>query len=82
LKPVLLNLKEKYSKSFYPYKNLVIDESIMLCDGETGFILDLIIYTGSTTEIKFFPSLGISGSLVMTLMEKYLHVGHVLYLDN
>ncbi len=54
----------------------------ILCDCKTKFILDFIIYTGSTTEIKDFPSLGISGSIVMTLMEKYLHVGYVLYLDN
>ena len=91
----------------YPYKNLVIDERLMLwrgkllfkqyipskrhrfgvklfvlCDCKTKFILDFIVYTGSTIETKDFPSLGISGSIVMTLMEKYLHVGHVLYLDN
>ncbi|CAF1349211.1 unnamed protein product [Didymodactylos carnosus] len=107
LKPILLNLKEKFSKSMYPYKNLEIDESLMLwrgkllfkqyipskrhrfgvklfvlCDCKTKLILDFIVYTGSTTEIKDFPSLGISESIVTTLMEKYLHVGHVLYLDN
>ncbi|CAF1401911.1 unnamed protein product [Adineta ricciae] len=107
LKPILLNLKEKFSKSMYPYKNLVIDESLMLwrgrlmfkqyipskrhrfgvklfilCDCKTRFILDFIIYTGSTTEIKIFPTLGISGSIVMSLMEKYFYVGHVLYMDN
>jgi hypothetical protein len=30
LKSILLNLKEKFSKSMYPYKNLVIDGSLML----------------------------------------------------
>lgn len=37
LKPILLNLKEKFSKSMYPYKNLVIDESLMLWRGKLLF---------------------------------------------
>jgi len=37
LKPILLNLKEKFSKSMYPYKNLVIDESLMLWLGKLLF---------------------------------------------
>ena len=54
----------------------------LLCDCETKFVLDFIVYTGSDTEIDVTPDIGISGSIVMTLMEKYLGKGHILYVDN
>ncbi|KAG5867349.1 hypothetical protein JTB14_038395 [Gonioctena quinquepunctata] len=54
----------------------------ILCDCETSYILDFIIYTGSNTEITQFPEVGISGSIVLTLSEKYLNSGHSLYVDN
>ena len=41
-----------------------------------------IIYTESTTAIIRTSELGISGSIVMTLMGKYLDRGHILYFDN
>lgn len=54
----------------------------VLCDCETGAILDFIVYTGSTTEIMSFEDLGISGSVVMTLLQPYLGKGHSVFLDN
>ncbi|KAG5873805.1 hypothetical protein JTB14_024121 [Gonioctena quinquepunctata] len=36
----------------------------------------------SNTEITQFPEVGISGSIVLTLLEKYLNSGHSLYVDN
>jgi len=55
----------------------------VLCDVETDFILDIIIYTGSTTEYKKTdPSLGISGAVVNTLIKPYLNRGHKLFIDN
>ncbi|KAJ8927974.1 hypothetical protein NQ314_019500 [Rhamnusium bicolor] len=54
----------------------------ILCDCETSYILDFIIYTGSSTEITQFLEVGISGSIVLTLLEKYLNNGHSLYVDN
>jgi hypothetical protein len=54
----------------------------VLCNCRTGFILDFIPYTGSTTPIYSDKRLGASGSLVMKLMEKYLQKGHNLYVDN
>ncbi|EFA01473.1 PiggyBac transposable element-derived protein 4-like Protein [Tribolium castaneum] len=53
----------------------------VLCNVETDYILGFIVYTGSQTKIK--PSdLGISGSVVLTLLEDYLDKGHNLYIDN
>jgi len=54
----------------------------VLCDCATGYVLNFIIYTGKTTEYVPHPHVGISGSLVMTLMEPYLDRGHTLYIDN
>jgi hypothetical protein len=53
-----------------------------LVDCETKFILDFIIYTGSNTEYQITPGLGLSGSVVMELMQRYLNKGHHLYIDN
>lgn len=54
----------------------------LLCDVETGYILDFIVYAGSETEKKTVGDFGVSGAVVTTLMEKYLNKGHILYVDN
>ncbi|KAI2644801.1 PiggyBac transposable element-derived protein 4 [Labeo rohita] len=54
----------------------------VLCDVLTGYVQDMIIYSGSTTDIQHYQGLGISGSVVMTLLAPYLRKGHVLYVDN
>lgn len=55
----------------------------VICDVETDFILNILIYTGSTTEYKKTdPSLGISRAVVNTLMKPYLQKGHKLFIDN
>ncbi len=54
----------------------------VLCDVLTGYVQDMVIYTGSTTDICHYEGLGISGSVVMTLLAPYLGKGHVLYVDN
>ena len=46
-----------------------------LVDCGTKFILDFIIYTGSTTEYQVTSELGLSGSIVMELMQRYLNKG-------
>ncbi len=107
VKPVIDLLKERFSLYINAYKNLAIDESLMLwkgrlcfkqyiaskrhrfgvklfilCDCETGAILDFIVYTGANTEMTTFDDLGISGSIVMTLLQPYLGKGHSVFLDN
>ena len=54
----------------------------VLCDVLTGYVQDMIIYTGASTDITHFPGLGISGSVVMTLLAPHLKKGHILYIDN
>lgn len=55
----------------------------MLCDVETDFILDIIIYTGKSTNIVSSDlNLGQSGAIVKTLMHKYFNKGHCLFTDN
>lgn len=54
----------------------------VLCDCETGVIMDFIIYTGKTTEIPQNDPLGVSGAVVKALMQPYLGKGHTLYSDN
>lgn len=101
---------KNYRKYFYPFRKVVIDESLMLfkgrvafkqyipskrhrfgvklfvlCDCETGFILDFIVYSGTDTDIpKLRPGdpLGLSGQIVKKMMEPYTGSGHVLFTDN
>lgn len=107
LKPVIETLRSKFSEVFSPFKNLCIDESLMLfkgrlsfaqyiplkrrrfgiklfviCDCKTGFINDFIVYTGKDTDIIPERDLGVAGAVVKTLIHKYLHKGHTLWLDN
>lgn len=49
----------------------------VLCD-----VQDMIIYTGSTTDIQHYEGFGISGSVVMTLLAPYLRKGHIIYMVN
>lgn len=55
----------------------------ILCDCETGYILDFILYCGAGSDINDIGmDIGISGNIVMSLMEPYLDKGHTLYTDN
>ena len=98
-------LREIFKKSFSPFRNLCIDESLLLfkgrlffkhyipskrnrfgiksfvlCDCSTGYVLDVIVYTGSTSEMQAFSAkLGKAGNIVATLMQPYLGKGHQLF---
>lgn len=105
---VFQSIRKNFKDILVPFKNLVIDESLMLwkgrlsfkqfirtkrhrfgikffvlCDVETDFILDIIIYTGKSTKIVSSDlNLGQSGAIVKTLMHKYFNKGHCLFTDN
>ena len=92
---ITTSLKEILQNNFTPYKNVCIDESLLLFKGilhfkqnipskrsrfgikmflisdcKTGYVLDLIIYSGSTTDITDQnPELGKSGQIVLTLLK-------------
>nr|XP_053656964.1 piggyBac transposable element-derived protein 4-like [Cherax quadricarinatus] len=98
--------KQKFSAYFYPFKNIVVDESLVLfkgrlsfeqyipsqhnrfsiklfvlCDYETGLVLDVIIYTGKNTLNDDRQMLGITGD-ECKMMQPYLGEGHTLFTDN
>ncbi|CAF1419084.1 unnamed protein product [Adineta steineri] len=54
----------------------------VICDCQTGAVLDFIVYTGLSTDIDLDQTLGKSGSIVLTLMKPYLNKGHSVFLDN
>lgn len=57
----------------------------VIADCETGFVLHVIPYVGGSTELKFEDkqaSIGITGRVVMTLMEPHLEKCHKLFIDN
>jgi len=55
----------------------------VLCDVETDYILDFIIYTGAETRLKpYDKNIGVSGGVVKTLIAPYLNKGYNLYTDN
>jgi hypothetical protein len=113
VRPIYEAVSETFKNALIPFKNLCIDESLMLwkgrlgfkqyiplkharfgiksfvlCDAETGFVLKLIVYTGSATELVTIPTLqgekdwGLGARVVYSLLEDYLHKGHRLYVDN
>lgn len=106
---ILDQIKERFKSQFYPFQNLVIDESMVLfkgrllfkqyiktkrhrfgiklyvlCDCETGYVLDFIVYIGKDNYIpeENVMGLGASGNVVITLMKPYLNKGHSLFTDN
>ena len=54
----------------------------ILGDCDSDYILDIIIYTGADTEIMSDDNLGVSGSVVKTLLDDYKGNDHVFYSDN
>lgn len=50
----------------------------MLCDVLTGYVINVKVYTGSSTDITHTRGLGVSGSVVLTLLEPYLGRWHTL----
>ena len=54
----------------------------VLCDSETGMVLDIIPYTATDTDIPANDPLGISGAVVKVMIERLLGKGHVIYMDN
>ena len=57
----------------------------VLCDCDTGVIVDVIVYTGKDVDIpkvKKSNPLGMSGAIVMKMMAPYIGEGRLLFLDN
>jgi len=54
----------------------------MLYDCRTGFVLDFLVYTGLSTSTIRDNTIGVSGAIVMKMIDKYLYKGHNLYVDN
>lgn len=69
-------------KQCIPSKRSIFgSKTYVICDVRTEIILDFIINTGATSDIMRFPDVGVSGSIVITLMRPYLDKGHSLFLD-
>lgn len=56
----------------------------VLCDCETGYVQDMIVYTASDVDIPNTDTdpHGFSGAVVKQLMQPYLGKNHILYTDN
>lgn len=54
----------------------------VICDCETGYVLDQVVYTASDIDIPRDDPHGFSGAVVKKLMDRYLGKDHVLYTDN
>ncbi|UYV79753.1 hypothetical protein LAZ67_18000564, partial [Cordylochernes scorpioides] len=53
----------------------------VLCYVETKYILDFIVYVGKGTEIED-SDMGVSSSVITTLLQPYMNKGHSLWVDN
>lgn len=70
-------------KQYIPSKRHRFDVKLfILCDCDTKFILNFIVYTGAETEIDNYSELGMAGSTVLTLMQNYLKRNHTLFVDS
>ena len=60
-------------------------KSFVLADSDTGFILNIIPYTGGETKDVYLsgcnPDLPCLAKIVMALAEKYLNKGHHVFAD-
>lgn len=57
----------------------------VLSDCETGYVISVLPYVGSQTELSFAElneKVGMTGQVVLTLLEPFFDLGHKLYLDN
>ncbi|KAG8222799.1 hypothetical protein J437_LFUL005005 [Ladona fulva] len=71
-----------FLKQFIPNKRHRFGIKIfVLCDCETGYVLDFHVYTGSSINIEEH-NLGKSGDFIATLISPYLNKGHRLFVDN
>ena len=41
-----------------------------------------IVYTGSNTTLNYQAHLGVTGSIVIALLERFSNKGHSLFVDN
>lgn len=58
-------------------------KSFVLCESESGYIWNSIIYTGKTTILnEKYAEFGMTGQVVLTLSEKLLNKGYRLTMDN
>ena len=98
VQPLLDHFGKKFSELFYPGQALSLDEAVIpwkgrlqfrtynrikpvkygikvyaLCDSSNGYLLNFDVYCGKGPNIK---------ERVLSLTEKYLNKGHVLYMDN
>jgi len=81
----LLLFKGRLSfKQYIPSKRTRFGvKTFVLCDCISGYVLDLIIYTGATTLVEaVYEGIGKSGNIVMELLSPYLGNGHTIYMDN
>ena len=102
-------LCSSFDNCFIPFRNLCIDENLLLykgrlsfkqyipskrnrfgiktfvlCDCKTGFVLNVVVYAGSNSDITKinYKYLGKSAEVVLTLLKSYLGKGHTLFVDN
>ena len=55
---------------------------IFLCYVNATTILDFTIHTVAVAQMRKFPDIGISGSIVMTLLQSYLDRDHHSLLES
>ena len=79
---VLFKGKVKFTQYIPSKRHRFGIKLFVLCDCETGIVLDIIVYTASDVVIPKDPVHGVSGAVVKKLLDKHLDKGHILYTDN
>ncbi|CAH0402486.1 unnamed protein product [Chilo suppressalis] len=70
-------------KQYLPMKrNRFGIKLFVMCDVETGIIIDFIVYCGAATQIIDPCNLGVGGAVVSTLIRDYFGTYRHLYIDN
>ncbi|KAL0879447.1 hypothetical protein ABMA27_003198 [Loxostege sticticalis] len=89
------NQKLRVDESIVPFKGRLIKKQYLpnkrnrfgiklfvFCDVDTKITLDFIIYCGTKTEIRRHRDIGMSGSVILTFLEKYYFTNRIIYMDN
>lgn len=72
-----------YFKQYIPSEHHKFEIKMsILHDCKTNFIIDFVIFARSETEFNYQEHIGVTGSIVTTLLHRFLNKDHSLFVDN
>ena len=79
---VLVKGRLKFTQFMQTKRNHFGIKLFVLCDYGTGIVLDLFTYTETNTDIDKINIHKSTGSIIKTLLARYIDKGHILHTDS